>query len=377
MSASEEESLYKVLNVDENSTLDEIRKQYRVLALKHHPDKSNFNDDVFKRVTHAYNVLSDAQKRIEYDRTLFSGRRGYMEMPDRPMDASKGSYSVGGLSALFKDMMARSEKQQRVTVTLNLEEVLYGSHKAYHTTHDTPCIMCKGTGIENPDKNAIQCRECFGKGENPLMQFLSCLTCSGKGIFVINNRTCRECNGRGAVRTRAEHTIYLKPGTPDAEIIQVSKNVIVFVKHAVDRVGDYPVRIQNGAVRFGVDISLLELLGGFERTIAVGQETVCLHSTAAFDLSKLVRVRIEGAMDLLFEFRLVFDADNREIYAKIGRSLRHLGLVGEGGSGGRSHSNAGTWGIEQLVNVQLVNVNKQVEEHEEEHHSATDERPPA
>ena len=366
-----DESLYTVLNVDENSTLDEIRKQYRVLALKHHPDKSKDNDEVFKRVTHAYNVLSDAQKRREYDATLSSGRRGYMHIPDRPMGASKGSDSAAGLNALFKDMMARSEKQQRVTVTLNLEEVLYGSHKTYHTSHEVPCVVCKGTGIENPDKNVIQCRECFGKGANPSMPFLSCLTCSGKGVFVINNRTCRECNGRGGVRTRAEHTIYLKPGTADADIIQVSKNVIVFVKHVIDQVGDHVVRIQNGAVRFGVDISLLELLGGFERTIAVGQETVCLHSTAAFDLSRVVRVRNEGAMDLLFEFRLVFDEGNKELYAKIGRSLRHIGLCGDA-SGGHSHAKPG--GLDQLGDVQLVNVNKHVEEDEEQHNTGSAQR---
>lgn len=358
----EKVDFYKILNVDENSTLDAIRKQYRVLALKYHPDKSEANEDMFKQITNAYNVLSDAQKRREYDTILSREKRGYMDIPDRPMGGGTHAFSQSdaGLNALFKDMMTQSEKQQKVTIVLGLEDVLYGCHKAYHTRTSVPCMACKGIGIDCPEKNTIQCRECFGKGINPSIPFLSCITCGGKGVFVINNIQCKVCNGQGIIHNRTEHALYLKPGTPDKEIIHISKSIIIFVKHAIERTNEHAVRIKDGAVHFVIDVTLLDLLVGFEKTVRIGHETICLHSSAAFDTSKRIRIKNDGMMDFVFQWNLVFDDDNKELYAKIGRSLRQIMSITS-----TEDSRANARGPDEPEDVKLVNVNKHTYENDE------------
>lgn len=359
----EKVDFYKILNVDENSTLDEIRKQYRVLALKHHPDKSEANDDTFKQITNAYNVLSDPQKRREYNTSLSRERRGYMDIPDRPMGGGTHAFSQSdaGLNALFKDMMAQSEKQQKITIVLGLEDVLYGCHKTYHTRTSVPCLACKGIGIDCPEKNTIQCRECFGKGINPSIPFLSCITCGGRGVFVINNMQCKACNGQGIIHNRTEQTLYLKPGTPDKEIIHVSKSIIVFVKHAIERVNEHSVRIKDDAVHFVIDVTLLDLLVGFEKTVRIGQETICLHSSGAFDTSKRIRIKNDGTMDFVFHWNLVFDDENKELYAKIGRSLRQIKFITDTTQDLRANAR----GSDEPEDVKLVNVNKHAYDDEE------------
>ena len=332
-------NFYRILNVDENSTLDEIKRQYRTLALRHHPDRDTGNDELFKRINEAYETLSDEEKRREYDRSLY--KYEYEDVRERDT-----------LNALFKDVMNRTEEQQKVVIRMDLEDVLYGTYKKYKTKHTFACAACKSVGIENPEKNTIQCRECFGKGRNPTLNFLSCLTCNGRGIFVINNRPCKVCKGSGVTHDFKQHSIYLKPGTLDKEIITVSKTVVLFVEHRFAPT-EFDIAIRDNAVHLTIDVTLMELLTGFDKRVAIGQERMSVYSTHAFDPSAPVIVRNDGLMDFVIHFNLVFDSSNSHFYTKLSKSLREI----QGGSSLPDLDEP-----DSLAEVKLVNVHQYAHE---------------
>lgn len=304
----DDRNFYQILNVDDNSSIDEIKRQYRLLALKHHPDRESGDDALFKRINEAYETLSNEDKRREYNRTLYQ----YEDMHTRDT-----------LNTLFRDMLSRTEEQQRIIVKMSLDDILYGCYKKYSTRHRAVCAGCRGVGIENPDKNTIQCRECFGKGTNPTMRFMACLTCNGKGIFVIHNRPCRACQGSGSIINTQNRSIYLKPGTADKEIVNVSNTILLFVEHSFSPT-EYNFVLLDNTLHFTIRLSLLELLMGFEKQVEIGHERMSLYTSHAFDFTNPMVIKNDGLMDFVLHFDLAFDKDNVDFYSKLSKSLREI-----------------------------------------------------
>lgn len=301
-------SLYEILNVDKSCTIDDIRKQYKILALKYHPDRNDGDDVRFKQIKDAYDTLSDENKRREYDNV----RLTKVNIPD--------------IHDVFEMMFSMKEEQQKIVIRVDLEDILYGCYKSYTVKSFTPCMTCKMTGIMNPDKNTIQCRECFGKGMNPMMSFLSCISCNGKGVFVINNKVCKECNGKKQIVNREDKRIYLKPGIKNNDMIFISNSVVLLIEH--ERSLGVGIRIEDLDVYVEVDITLIELLCGFVKEIRYGQEQLILQSRQMFrfDEERIVKKRgIHERGDLHIHFRLrIDDIDNSSLYKKIGQSLNML-----------------------------------------------------
>jgi DnaJ-class molecular chaperone len=297
-----DKNLYEILNVDKNSTVEEIRKQYRLQALKHHPDKYGGDVVKFTNITNAYEILSNLEKRNEYDNKRVFKNQIHSE---------------------FNHVFQEDVDQQKITIYMSLNEILYGCYKIYNVNMTIPCRNCKSTGISNPDKNAIQCRECFGKGTNPMMSFLSCMTCNGKGIFILQNTPCKICNGETKLKQQEERTIYLKPGIGHNEIITLSNVLILLIEHEYDT---NIICIDGMDLYLYINITLMELLCGFTKEIPLGQESHTIQSKKTFDYQQPLKVRNKGIAengDLYVVFKLTIDVSNK-IYEKIGNSLNAL-----------------------------------------------------
>lgn len=299
-----ENDYYKVLNVDNNSTLDDIKKQYKILALKHHPDRNDGNDTQFKNIKNAYDTLSDETKRKEYDCIYYAKKKGNMQ-------------------SFFADIMNTEDDQQKIKIQMSMDDIMYGCYKDYNVLILYPCTVCNETGIVDPSKNTIQCRECFGKGVNPTISFLSCITCNGKGIFVINNKVCNVCDGNRKIRQWDTRNIYLRPGMKHNELITISKSLILIIEHIYD---SEIIKVDNMHIHINITITLLELLCGFVKQITYAQESIVVRSERVFDCFKPFVIRNKGINevgDMHLHFDLNIDKTN-SIYTKIGKSLNTL-----------------------------------------------------
>ncbi|HEU6453165.1 MAG TPA: molecular chaperone DnaJ [Gemmatimonadaceae bacterium] len=215
---------YSVLGVSATASDDEIKKAYRKLAMRYHPDRNGGtkeSEERFKEITEAYDVLRDPSKRAAYDRFGEAGLRGGGAGGFHHVDLSEAlgifMRDFGGFAG-FEEMFGgrqrsgpRTGADIKVTVPLSLEEVATGVEKEIKLRLLDPCDECEGTGAE-AGTQPTRCPTCAGTGEvrraqrSFFGQFVSvapCPTCSGQGRTI--DSPCKRCKGEG--RTRAERTI--------------------------------------------------------------------------------------------------------------------------------------------------------------------------
>ncbi len=219
---------YKILGVEKNASDAEIKRAYRKLALKYHPDKGGTKEDEkkFKEATLAYEVLSDKQKRAQYDQfgSVGAGPGG----PGGPGGAGFGGFDFrdfkdikfdfgggGGFGEIFDTFfggVARRAKARQgplrgnnieIVVPLTFDEAVFGATKEVDISRFEKCEHCKGHGNE-PGSKIIDCETCQGTGQHvriqrtPLGQIQTasmCDSCSGAGKKP--EKVCRECRGEG------------------------------------------------------------------------------------------------------------------------------------------------------------------------------------
>ncbi|MEM0149433.1 MAG: molecular chaperone DnaJ [Candidatus Micrarchaeaceae archaeon] len=216
------EDFYKVLGLDKGATLDDIKQAYRKLALKYHPDvnKGKEAEEKFKEINEAYAVLSDPEKRKQYDAygpDAFSQKytqedifRNFdVEKVFRDFGFNFGSGDFG--SSIFEDMFGFSHGTRNADVgndilarvSVTLKEAYTGTEKKLRVRHVVVCEVCGGSGAE-PGSRVVRCDKCNGTGQvrvtrrTPfgVMQTISaCPKCGGSGkVF---ERTCSSCGGSG------------------------------------------------------------------------------------------------------------------------------------------------------------------------------------
>jgi molecular chaperone DnaJ len=216
---------YSLLGVPRGASDDEIKKAYRKLAMRYHPDRNNGSKDAeerFKDITEAYDVLRDPQKRAVYDRYGEAGLRGQGAGGFHHVDLSEALNifmrdfgGFAGFEELFTGGRARGGPRTgadvKVTIPLTLAEVAKGVEKTVVLRLLDPCDRCEGSGAE-PGTNPARCATCGGSGEvrraqrSFFGQFVSvapCPTCDGQGKTV--DVPCKKCKGEG--RVRGEHRV--------------------------------------------------------------------------------------------------------------------------------------------------------------------------
>ncbi|MEN9571609.1 MAG: molecular chaperone DnaJ [Bacteroidota bacterium] len=244
---------YEILGVAKAASQDEIKKAYRKVAMQHHPDRNPGDkaaEEKFKEAAEAYEILSDADKRAQYDRfghqAFGQGRGGgggfngggmnmddiFSQFGDIFGDDSPFGSFFGGGGGGRRSQGGRSRgvrgSNLRIKIKLNFEEMAKGASKTVKVKKYIPCTTCSGSGAK--DKNSVQtCGTCGGSGQVRRVQntFLgqmqtvtTCPTCNGEGTTVANK--CTACKGDGRVYGEETVTIDIPAGVQEG--MQLSLN---------------------------------------------------------------------------------------------------------------------------------------------------------
>lgn len=235
---------YDVLGVSKTASLDEIKKAYRALAMKYHPDR-NPNDktaeEKFKEVQEAYDIVSDDKKRKIYDQygaeAAQGGMGGGQDMGD--IFGQFGDQFGGQFEDLFSSMFGGGGRKKRKKVgpeplrghdigqelTITLEEAFSGAKKDITYYHFVACAACNHKGMEKNSKVEV-CETCKGAGQvryNSGMLFVqtgACPTCSGQG-FIFKN-PCKVCHGQSRIQKYDTIAVSIPKGIFDGATIRVS-----------------------------------------------------------------------------------------------------------------------------------------------------------
>ncbi|MGZ3439559.1 MAG: molecular chaperone DnaJ, partial [Polyangia bacterium] len=262
---------YEVLGVPRDVDTVTLKKAYRELALKFHPDQNPDNPQAeasFKEVSEAYTVLSDPDSRAKYDRGGFGGVGGGVGV------------DIGGFTDLFEslfgDLFGKKKgggklpgRDLRYTLELSFEEAALGVEKTIKFPSPVECGTCKGTGAKGGEAGMRTCATCGGKGETKVQQgFFSlskkCPTCTGTGKVI--GEPCEVCKGNGTVEKEREYTVSIPADAEDGATRRVAGqgepgkrggppgdlNVIV-------RVRPHPIfKRENGVVTCEVPVSIVQ-----------------------------------------------------------------------------------------------------------------------
>ncbi len=207
---------YEILGVSRQSSEDEIKKSYRQLALKYHPDRNPGDkqaEEKFKEAAEAYEVLHDPQKKRLYDAygheglqgTGFSGFRGFEDIFSSFGDIFQDFFSFGGFGGQTRQRTAaRPGDDLLVTLNLSFEEAVSGTQKEVQIDTFATCSVCNGSGAE-PGTRETTCPACQGSGQVVQSQGFfristSCARCQGTGNVLVS--PCRQCQGQGRIRKK-------------------------------------------------------------------------------------------------------------------------------------------------------------------------------
>ncbi len=239
---------YDLLGASKTASPDELKKAYRKKAVQYHPDKNQGNkeaEEMFKKVSHAYEVLSDADKRAAYDRygpAAFEGvgagvPRGPGGMGGGfhdPFDIFREVFGQQGGGGIFEEMFgggggrdgSRDGADLRYDLEITLEEAASGVEKEIAFRKNITCERCDGTGAE-PGSRRVTCPTCRGAGQirrsGGIITFTqTCPTCGGAGTKV--EKPCTACRGEGRVPKNTKLNVRIPPGVDTGSRLRSAGN---------------------------------------------------------------------------------------------------------------------------------------------------------
>ncbi len=236
---------YQILGISRNASPDEIKKAYRKLAHKHHPDKGG-DEKKFKEIAEAYQILSDKEKRAQYDRfgRVFEGFPGGGPGFEPGFDFGFGRGKFGeefefDLGEMMEEIFGFGQPQKRkdlkrgkdieVEIEIPLEDALKGKEKEITLVKMTSCSRCQGSGAE-PGTKITECFSCRGTGEvqqikktlfGSFTRYIICPECRGEGYRP--EKPCNVCKGEGRVRGTEDIKIFIPVGVDTNQVIKVER----------------------------------------------------------------------------------------------------------------------------------------------------------
>jgi len=284
---------YEVLGVDRNASRDEIKTAYRRLAVKYHPDRNPGDKDAeerFKQAAEAYAVLSDAEKRANYDRF---GEAGLGGQPFTGFDASVfGDFAdiLGnffGFEGIFGGGRRRSGPGRgsdlRTTIVVTFAEMAAGTERTLLVAREENCEKCGGSGLA-PGAKPETCRSCGGRGQVRMSQgFFTmvrpCPQCGGSGQIVSN--PCPSCSGAGRVEAKRQLKVGVPAGIEDGTRLRLVGEGEAGVRggppgdlYVVVRVEPHELFVREGA-----DLHLEQEISAFVAALGAELEVPTLDGT--------------------------------------------------------------------------------------------------
>jgi molecular chaperone DnaJ len=236
---------YKILGVPPDASEEEIKKAYRRLAHKYHPDKKGGDEKKFKEINEAYQVLSDKEKRAQYDRygRVFEGG-GFSQGPFEGFDfgafwdedfEKRTGFGLDNLEELFEEFFGFGSRKRQdfrrgrdleIVVEMDLKDVLKDQKKQISLFKYVACPRCEGRGAE-PGSKVNECYTCRGKGEvqqikrtffGTISRYVKCPTCDGEGY--IPEKPCNVCKGEGRIKKEEVIEITIPAGVDSNQILK-------------------------------------------------------------------------------------------------------------------------------------------------------------
>ncbi len=238
---------YEVLGISKGASADEIKKAFRKMAIKHHPDKEGGDEAKFKEANEAYEVLKDSSKRQRYDQFGHSGVGGSGGgASGNPFDGFGGfqgqninfDFGQGGLGDIFGSFFGGGQQQSRnrrgrdveTQLTLTFEEAIFGVEEKISLNLNDTCEHCKGTTAE-PGHSLKTCPTCKGAGQvnkvmntifGQIQQAAICDECKGKGR--VPEKACTVCHGKGTQRKKVQTKLKIPAGIDDGATIRLREH---------------------------------------------------------------------------------------------------------------------------------------------------------
>ena len=303
-----EKDLYEILGVDKNADADTVKRAYRKQAMKYHPDHNPGDVEAekkFKEVNEAYSVLSDPQKKENYDR---------FGNPDGPMGGGFGGEGYGGGFGDFGDLgdifgsifgSAFGGGQQKRTgpqrgediqlrLTINFEEAVFGCKKEVSYTRLHKCPACKGSGAE-AGTTAETCPDCRGSGQRVVVQRMggmafqsktTCEKCRGTGKYI--KTPCQKCRGVGLERETRNLSVNIPAGIDHGERIALRSQGSEgkYGGPAGDLIIQLHVRPHNIFKREGTNLYAEVPITVTEATLGAEIDVPTLEGSAKYDIAE-------------------------------------------------------------------------------------------
>ena len=322
---------YEVLDVDKKASKGEIKKAYRKLAKKYHPDMNKDNpkeaEEKFKEISEAYGVLSDETKRRQYDMYGHAGIEGRYSQEDifRTINFDdifgEMGFGFGGFDSIFDTFFRGARTRSRgptrgsnlyQDLEISLEEAAFGTKKTIKVPRIESCSKCNGSGAE-PGTSPKKCQSCGGTGQirdvtrsgfGQFVRITPCRSCNGAGEKI--EHPCPECHGRGKVRKYRKIKVDVPPGVDSGNRIRLAGEgeassgqgpsgdlfVIIYVKpHEIfQREGNH--------ILYDAEISFVQAALGDEIEVPTLQSKAKLKIPKGTQTHTILRLKGEGIPDV-------------------------------------------------------------------------------
>lgn len=229
---------YNTLGIKKGASKDEVKKAFRKLAHKYHPDKNGGDDIKFKEVSEAYNVLSDEKKRNEYDTygSTFGGGGPQGGFGGYDFSGAQGGFNAQGFDFgdIFGDIFGGGGQQQKrgrdisIDIEVSFRDAVFGVERKVLLTKTSECAPCKGSGAKKGSEMET-CKACNGNGQihetkrSMLGTFTSARACDQcRGTGKIPKDKCVECKGIGVARKEEEITINIPANVNNGEMVRMT-----------------------------------------------------------------------------------------------------------------------------------------------------------
>jgi molecular chaperone DnaJ len=309
---------YNILGVPRNASKEEIKKAYRKLAHKYHPDKAGGDEKKIREINEAYQVLMNDRKRAEYDRygRVFSETGGGSH--EAGFDFNFGSFKdVFDFTDIFEDFFGFQTKGKRmkrgrdisIDIEITFKESVFGAERRILLTKPGFCEVCRGKGAK-PDTDLKTCPACQGSGTireskrsffGTFTSLKECEKCQGKGK--IPEIPCLSCGGYGILKRKEEVTVKIPAGIQNGEMIKLTgKGEAAAQGIAGDlyikiHIQPHPVFSREGHnIIMNLDIPVTDAILGGERKINILDGAIKIKIPQGIDSGEILRIRGKGVL---------------------------------------------------------------------------------